>query len=299
MARTIRLIVAALSLAGSSDAATLLSTSRACYSNGVAPACSDATPETGPGATSNIVYTAPFPGGQFQASGAMTVTNHGLLGARARASIEFVAPEGAPFVFHGLTGSGYAETVDTLTASGGVGAGTVRMLWSIQGGNDMGYVGSESVAVPTVATNLNVQCFAQIGANFVACPDAQFEWLTSGGVDEQFAIDVPIQFGTPTVVTYQIRLTAAISVLFDDCLDCLASFQGRSDAVGSTLRLVGVELLDSGGNPLDASGIASESGFAYHLVPEPEHAPLAALATLAVVAFRARARPSPTGSRSG
>jgi hypothetical protein len=213
----------------------------------------------------------------------MTVGDYDVLGARARASMDFAEPLGAPFVFHGLSGRAYAETVDTLTASGAVGAGTVRMTWSITGGNDIGYVGSDSVDIPTARTNLRLDCFAQIGASFVLCPDAAFEWPMSGGVNELVTIDVPIQFGVPTVVTYQIALSATLSVRFDGCLDCAALFSGRSEAdFDSTLRLVAVELRDGGGNPLDASGIASESGFAYHQVPEPALAPFAACAALAL-----------------
>jgi hypothetical protein len=217
----------------------------------------------------------------------MTVADYDLLAARARASMDFSEPTGAPFVFHGLTGRAYAETVDTLVASGGVGAGTVRMRWSITGANDIGYVGSDSVSIPTARINLSLDCFAQIGANVVLCPDAAFEWAASGGVNEFVTIGVPIEFGTPTVVTYQVALTATLSVRFDECLDCAALFLGRSDAdFDSTLRLVGVELLDAGGNPLDASGIASEAGFAYHAVPEPAFASVVALATLVVAARR-------------
>lgn len=294
MLRVVSLLFAVLSLAGSSGAASLLSSSHVCYSNGVAQACSDIPPEFGAGATTQALYTAPVSGGSLQASAGMTVADYGLLGARARASIDFVEPAGAPFVFHGVTGRAYAETVDTLTASGAAGAGAVRMRWSITGGNDLGYVGSDSVDIPGVTVNLRLDCFAQIGASFVLCPDAAFAWSTSGGVSELVTIDVPIEFGVPTVVTYQVTLSATTSVRFDGCLDCAAAFSGRSDAdFGSTLRLVGVELLDSGGNPLDASGIASESGFAYHEVPETSLAPLAALATLAGLAARSRARRAP------
>lgn len=292
MLRAICLLLPMLWLAGSSRAANLLSTSHVCYSNGVAQACSDTPPDTGAGAATQALYTAPISGGSLQASAAMTVADYDRLGARARASIDFVEPEGAPFVFHGVTGRAYAETVDTLTASGATGAGVVRMRWSITGGNDLGYVGSDSVDIPTVRINLRLDCFAQIGASFVLCPDAAFEWPVSGVVDEIVTIDVPIEFGVPTVVTYQVTLTATTSVRFDGCLDCAAGFSGRSDAdFDSTLRLVGVELLGAGGSPLDASGIASEAGFAYHLVPEPSLAPFAALATLAGLAPARRLTP--------
>lgn len=290
MLRPICLLLATLSLAGSSGAASLFSSSHVCYSNGVANACSDSPPDTGPGASTSNLYTAPISGGSLQASAAMTVGDYDVLAARARASMDFSEPTGAPNVFHGLNGRAYAETVDTLTASGAAGAGTVRMIWSIQGANDIGYVGSDSVAIPTARVNLRLDCFAQIGASFVLCPDAAFEWPIAGGVNELVTIDVPTEFGVPTVVTYQIALSATLSVRFDECLTCAALFSGRSDAdFDSTLRLVGVELLDSGGNPLDASGIASESGFAYHQVPEPAIASFAALATLAAFARRSRA----------
>lgn len=66
-----------------------------------------------PPAATQALYTAPISGGSLQASAAMTVADYDRLGARARASIDFVEPVGAPFVFHGVSDRAYAEAVDT------------------------------------------------------------------------------------------------------------------------------------------------------------------------------------------
>jgi hypothetical protein len=287
----IRILLAGCSLVLSGEAAAttqILSQSTGCYSNGVASDCQSAPVDFGPGASTSISRVIPVPGGNLGGSAAMAVADFDEFGARARASIDYSPGSAAPSVVHGVNGRAFASIVDTLTVAGS-GSGTVRMQWSLTGANDIGFVGSNNILRVIASNQIRLDCFSNVGATFLNCNDALFIWDTAGVVSELVTIDVPILFGTPTTWTMEVLLVAGISVVFDDCLTCVALFSGRADAdFGSTGTLVDVQLFDAVGNELDPSLIQAESGFRYDLVGQDVPEPLA-LAWMALAALGLRA----------
>jgi hypothetical protein len=125
--------------------------------------------------------------------------------------------------------------------------------------------------------------------NVGVCPTTRFAWTQNELVDEIVNIDIPIVFGSSVQYNFSITLVAGtgVNTIFADTV----VWQGASLAnFGSTGVLQDVVLLDASGNPLDESGITSESGFRYDLVGQdvPEPLALALAAPLALAAARRR-----------
>jgi hypothetical protein len=195
-------------------------------------------------------------------------------------------------VFQAISGRVFVELRDVLTVSGGSGVGTVRMQWTITGGVDIGFVGSDSVLVVTTPTQLMLNCFSQAGASILNCNDTTLQFSSSQQVDQLVTVDVQVLFGTPTQWILEARLASGIFFQTDECTNCVVDFHGRANAdFSSTATLVDVQLFDGVGNELDPSLIQAESGFRYDLVGQDVPEPLAtAWAALAVLGLRAAAR---------
>lgn len=269
--RRLLLALAVLLPATSASAITQLTAlARSCFN--ISPNLCDFTPlDSGPGATASIDrlrnYTSA--GDPFATHANLVVPDWDSFGATVSATGEFADPFGTFGISE--TARTTARYRDTITATGGSGAGRVRMVWHIEGSNAISWQAGVEVSSVTAAVSLDFTCF---GAPTQPCFSPHRTWTTNGAVDELISVDIPITFGTPSETFLEIDLRADLRFTATTCSGtCLINFIGSvNGAFGSTGTLVDVQLLDGGGNELDPSNIHAESGFRYDLVGVPEPA---------------------------
>jgi len=110
--------------------------------------------------------------------------------------------------------------------------------------------------------------------------------MAGGAYDQPLAFDLPVVLGTPFRLGLSIGAGATVS----------ASSVGPEVAFAVSasgewgVQLVAVEVLDALGQPQPGVPIASESGFDWAAVPEPDASSGAAVAALALGACATRRR---------
>jgi len=253
---------------------TLLSQSSACLGS----SCEFAPNMFGPGASTSILrtYHQSSPGSTnfflFQAEAGMTLFGYDHFSAYSRASGEANLVNGTPGI-GGIssTGNAIATLRDVVSVPGPAGQGTLRLMWRVTGGVDAGWSTTDPLQTNTLAgVDLSFVCAASVGNTPLDCPDPRLQWTGVTGVDESVNVDVPIFFGQS--VQYQLGIVLQASAGTGNLLsaDTIAFLGHAVGDFSSTGVLVDVAVLDSLGNPLDKSGIRSESGFRYDLVSVPE-----------------------------
>ena len=300
------LLVALLGAASASHATTfIISQSASCPSG----SCEFVPDVTGPGAATSILRTYEDPPQNpgsllMQNQAAMTVVGYGGFSASVSTTEALqdypVGTQGT--VGPNLSALAKATIWDVVTVSGSSGPGTLRMMWHLTGGVDVGWSLSAGAPVEDIdhaQVNLNFGCFAQqVGTTIPdSCPDPVLTWNAPAAVDQIVNIDMPIVFGAPVQFILTISLQSAAGTGYYTASTGLISLSAHAlGGFGSTGTLVDTEVLDSFGQPVSGSTIQSESGFQYDIgAPEPGGALLAAVGSLVLAVARYRRLGPPSG----
>jgi hypothetical protein len=283
----VSLVLAGLLSASQAHAVTQLTAlTRSCFGISL-PLCDFAPLDSGPGAESSIdrVRNYTSAGSPFATHASLVVPDWDSFAAEVSASGDYADPFGTFGISE--TARTTARYRDTITATGGSGAGRLHMVWHIEGSNAISWQAGVEVTSVTASVSLDFLCF---GGPTQPCFSPHRRWTTDGAVDELIAVDIPITFGVPSETFLEIDLRADLGFTATTCNGtCLVNFRGSvNGSFGSTGTLVDVQLFDLAGNEYDPSNIQAESGFRYDLVGVPEPSALALAPMLLAVAGSAR-----------
>jgi hypothetical protein len=251
-------------------------------------------------ATSSVSDTVTGTGIQIGRSASVTITDYGHFSATAGAGMDYtLAPEDTYGPqWQEARGIAYARFRDSLTATGAVGNGLIRMRWEIEGSNSFVNAGVNPLVITDVYAETRLVAICNSGTPLSHdCSSETLVFETNGPAAGTLTFDIPIVFGTPTGYLIALELHAFSGFRSANCdTPCIVDFHADVDAdFGSTGRLVAVQLFDGASNELSPSSIASESGFDYDIgAPEPGSALLTGVGALVLgAAWAGPAGPRP------
>lgn len=180
---------------------------------------------------------------------------------------------------------------DTLTVTGGVGNGTLKFDWDLDGmlqaatGSLAGFDFSQGPG-GGVSFAQSLACGA--GVTFASCSASP---ATLGG---NYPISVPIVFGTPVTVIWTLSAFVGHGCIIDNGCDRTSSVAASGVVdLSHTLQLQPLVVLDQNGAPVAGASAQSSSGFSYEVAaaasPVPEPTTMLLIATgVALGSFRRR-----------
>jgi len=260
--------------------------------------CEFAPPAQGAGAASSILRTWAEPGGTSSRSASATVADFDHFSAHAEAGIDYTLAPAAAYLsqFIQRRGVAFARFRDSLTATGAVGNGTIRLQWEIDGTNSFVNDAINPLVIFDILNETILKASCGWGTTPTIsndCGSFTFNFEDSGAAHALATFDLPITFGAPAFFLVQFELHAITGFRSFSCDPvCIVDFHGDVDAdFSSSGELVSFQLFDGLWNELDASLVQSESGFRYDLVGQNVTEPsLAALAGLLALTLTQRTK---------